>query len=90
MEDKDLASTNEAETAVFGPLVQDAGCRSLDGSCRANVLVEVNATVRKLAELSSLLDLCCVKALSATRVLCWRMCSSPCIEAILSPRQMPS
>lgn len=32
---------------------------------RANVLVEVNAAVGKLAELSSLLDLCWTKALSA-------------------------
>lgn len=49
----------------------------------ANVLVEVNAAVGKLAELSSLLDLCCAKGLSAIEVLFWRMCvHPPCIEAI--------
>lgn len=34
-----------------------------------NILVEVNATVRKLAELSSLLDLCSAKVQSASAIL---------------------
>lgn len=34
-----------------------------------NVLVEVNAAVRKLAELSSLLDLCTAKVQSASAIL---------------------
>ena len=40
-----------------------------------NVLVEVNAAVRKLAELSSLLDLCNADELSATHVLLRLVCA---------------
>lgn len=41
-----------------------------------NVLVEVNAAVRKLAELSSLLDLCSAKVQSASAIM---LCVYPCI-----------
>jgi hypothetical protein len=41
---------------------------------RSNVLVEVNAAVRELAELSSLLDLCRANILSAIRILVRRVC----------------
>jgi hypothetical protein len=40
-----------------------------EGVVGLNVLVEVNAAVRELAELSSLLDLCGAKVLSAIRNL---------------------
>lgn len=42
-----------------------------------DVLVEVNAAVRKLAELSSLLDLCSANVQSASAILL--LCVSPCI-----------
>lgn len=42
-----------------------------------NVLVEVNAAVRKLAELSSLLDLCLAKVQSASAISL--LCVSSCI-----------
>jgi hypothetical protein len=51
-----------------------------------NVLVEVNTAVRKLAELSSLLDLCTAKIQSASAIsLSW--VRIPCAQVISVPRQ---
>lgn len=57
---------------------------------RANVLVEVNAAVGKFAELSSLLDLCGTKALSAIWVLVVHRVRvhPPAPKSNLSPRQI--
>ncbi len=67
-----------------------------EGVVGLNILVEVNAAVRELAELSSLLDLCEAKVLSATRnlvrlayVLCVRVHppvskpSIPCVSYLI-------
>jgi hypothetical protein len=45
-----------------------------------NVLVEVNAAVRELAELSSLLDLCSAKVQSASAIIV--------VVCLLNPRSM--
>lgn len=50
-----------------------------------NVLVEVNAAVRKLAELSSLLDLCSAKVQSASAILL--LCVIPASQVYVVPRQ---
>lgn len=59
---------------------RSAGCEWMPkGSMidSGNVLVEVNTAVRKLAELSSLLDLCSANVQSASAILL--LCVSPCI-----------